>query len=110
MKKILGIVAGLVLVVLIGAGIYVYISLSSLVKAGIETYAPRMTQTKVTVGGVSASVFGGSATISDLVIGNPSGFKAPEAISIRKASLSVDSGSVMSPVVHVKEIEIVAPH
>ncbi|MGE5537289.1 MAG: hypothetical protein ACM30I_01630 [Gemmatimonas sp.] len=109
MKRVLGIVAALVLVVVIGAGAYVYFTFSSLVKHGVETYAPRMTQTKVTLGGVTASVFGGSASISDLVIGNPAGFKSPEAIAIGKASLSVEPRSVLSDVIHVKEIAIVAP-
>jgi hypothetical protein len=109
-KKVLGIVAGLILLAVIGGGVYMYMSFSGLVKSAVETYAPRFTQTKVTLGGVSASIFGGSATIEDLVIGNPAGFKSPEAIAIKKASLAVDSGSVMSNVVHVKSIDIVAPH
>ncbi|HTI87943.1 MAG TPA: hypothetical protein VL966_15155 [Alphaproteobacteria bacterium] len=110
MKKILGVIVAVVLIALIGAGAYMYFSFSGLVKSAVETYAPRFTQTKVTLGGVSASIFGGSATINDLVIGNPSGFKSPEAISIGKATLSVDTGSVMSPVIHVKTIEVIAPH
>jgi uncharacterized protein involved in outer membrane biogenesis len=110
MKKFLAIAASLVLVALIGAGAYLYFSFSSLVKTAVETYAPRYTQTKVTLGGVSASIFGGSATISDFVIGNPTGFKSPEAISIGKATLAVDTATVTSPVIHVNTIEIIAPH
>lgn len=109
MKKILGIIAAVVLIVVIGAGVYFYFAFSSLVKAGVETYAPRITQTKVTLGGVSVSLFGGSATIEDLAIGNPPGFKSPQAIAVHKASLSVDPGSVFSDVIHVKAIQITAP-
>jgi hypothetical protein len=109
MRKILGIIAALVLVVVIGGGLYVYFAFSSLVKAGVETYAPRITQTKVTLGGVSASLFGGSATIEDLVIGNPQGFKSDRAMSVHKASIAVDPGTVLKDVIHIKNIEIVAP-
>jgi uncharacterized protein involved in outer membrane biogenesis len=110
MKKIVGIVVAVVLVVVVGAGIYFYFALSSLVKAGIETYAPRITQTPVTVGSVSASLLGGSLTINDLAVGNPSGFKSKDALQLQKASVTVDPGSVFSDVVHVKDIEIASPH
>jgi uncharacterized protein involved in outer membrane biogenesis len=109
MKKILGIVAALVVVIIIAAGLYLYFSFSSLVKTAVETYGPRITQTKVTLGGVSVSLFGGSATIHDLVIGNPPGFKSDKAIAVGKASISLDAGTVMSPVIHIKDIAITNP-
>jgi len=110
MKKVIGVVVVLLLVAVVGAGVYVYFAFSSLVKAGIETYGPRMTQTTVTVGGVSASLFGGSLTINRLVVGNPAGFKSASALQIEKASVAVDPRSVFSDVVHIKDIEIAAPH
>jgi len=109
MKKFLGIVAALVLIVVVGGGLYLYFSFSSLVKAGVETYAPRITKTKVTLGSVSVSLLGGSATINDLIVGNPSGFKSDKALAIGKASISLDIGSVMSPVVHIKEVQVASP-
>jgi uncharacterized protein involved in outer membrane biogenesis len=109
MKKFFGIVAALVIVVIVGAGLYLYFSFSSLVKTAVETYAPRITHTKVTLGGVSVSPFGGSASIENLVIGNPAGFKSDKAMSVGKASVSLDPGTVMSPVVHIKEIAITSP-
>lgn len=109
MKKVLGIIAALVLVAVVGGGLYLYFAFSSLVKAGVETYGPRITQTKVTLGGVSASLFGGSATIENLVIGNPAGFKSDQAMSVRKASVTVEPGTVMKDVVHIKDIAITAP-
>jgi len=109
MKKVLGIIAALVLVAVVGAGLYFYFAFSSLVKAGVETYAPRITQTKVTLGGVSASLFGGSATIENLVIGNPPGFKTAQAMAVRKASVTVELGTVMKDVIHIKDVAITAP-
>jgi uncharacterized protein involved in outer membrane biogenesis len=109
MKKFLGILAGLVIVVIVGAGLYLYFSFSSLVKTAVETYAPRITHTKVTLGGVAVSLFGGAATLEDLVIGNPPGFKTDKAMAVSKASISLDSSTVMSPVIHIKEVQIVSP-
>jgi hypothetical protein len=108
-KKILGIVAALVLVAVVGAGLYFYFAFSSLVKAGVETYGPRITQTKMTLGGVSVSLFGGSATIEDLVIGNPQGFKSAQAMSVHKAAISVDPATVLKDVVHIRSIDVAGP-
>jgi uncharacterized protein involved in outer membrane biogenesis len=109
MKKVLGIAAALVLVAVIGGGLYFYFAFSNLVKAGVETYGPRITQTKVTLGGVSASLFGGSATLENLVIGNPAGFKSEQAMAVRKASITVEPSTVMKDVIHIKDVQIVAP-
>ena len=109
MKKVLGAIVAVVLVAVVGLGLYLYFSFSSLVKTAVETYAPRITQTKVTLGGVSVSLFGGSASLDDLVVGNPAGFKSDRAVSLHKVSVSLDSGSVMSPVVHIKDVQIIGP-
>lgn len=109
MKKVLGAIAAFVLVAVVAIGLYLYFSFSSLVKTAVETYAPRITQTKVTLGGVSVSLFGGSATLDDLVIGNPAGFKSDRAMALHRASISLDSATVMSPVVHIKDIQVIEP-
>jgi uncharacterized protein involved in outer membrane biogenesis len=109
MRRVLGIIAAVVLIAIVGGGLYLYFSFSNLVKAGVETYAPRITQTKVTLGGVSVSPFGGSVTIKDLVVGNPSGFKSDQAMSMHRASITVDPGTVFKDVIHIKTIEIDAP-
>ena len=109
MKKILGGIAAFILVAIIAVGLYLYFSFSTLVKTAVETYAPRITQTKVTLSGVSVSIFGGSASLNDLLVGNPNGFKSDRAMALHKVSISLDSGSVMSPVVHIKDVEIIEP-
>lgn len=110
MKKIIGIVVAVIIVAVVAVGLYVYFALSSLVKAGIETYAPRITKTAVTVDSVSASPLGGALTINGLAIANPAGFKSKDALMVQKASITVDPSSVFSDVVHVKSIEITTPH
>lgn len=109
MKKILGVIAALVLVVVVGGGLYLYFSFSNLVKAGVETYGPRITQTKVTLGGVSTSLFGGSVSLDNLAVGNPSGFKSENAVAVHKASVTVDTGTITKDVIHIKDIQITAP-
>jgi uncharacterized protein involved in outer membrane biogenesis len=109
MKKVLGAIAAFVFVAVIAIGLYLYFSFSSLVKTAVETYAPRITQTRVSLGGVSVSLFSGSASLDDLVVGNPTGFKSDRALALHRVAISLDTGSVMSPVVHIKDIQILAP-
>jgi uncharacterized protein involved in outer membrane biogenesis len=109
MRRIVGVIAAVVLIAIVGGGLYLYFSFSNLVKAGVETYAPRITQTKVTLGGVSVSLFGGSVNIKDLTIGNPTGFKSEQAMSVHRASITVEPRTVLKDVIHIKSIEIDAP-
>lgn len=109
MKKILfrGLI---VVVVLFIVGIIVIgLSLNSAIKKGIETYGPQVTQAPVTVDKVNLSLLGGNVAIKRLVIGNPDGYKTPEALSVGLASVTVAPGSIFSDKVVVKSIRIEAP-
>ncbi|MDR3460200.1 MAG: hypothetical protein P4N60_22460 [Verrucomicrobiae bacterium] len=111
LKKILLITVILVVVLGIAAVICVGVFLDKIVKTGIETVAPSITQTTVTVDGVHISALSGSASISGFVIGNPTpaNYKAPYAISLGKAAVSVAPGSIMSDKIVVHSIEVRAP-
>src|ERR1039458_2881033 len=88
MKKIiLGIVIVIVVLVVVGA-IVVGSHLGDIVKSGLETVGPKVTQTSLKVDTVSVSLLGGSAGVNGLVLGNPEGYKAPSSISIGKAARS----------------------
>ncbi len=104
MIAVIAVVALLVVVaVVVGA------SLGKIVKVGIETVAPKITQTPVTVDSVDLSLLSGSAGINGLVVGNPAGYQATNAISMDKASVSISPGSLLSDKIVVKSIEVVAP-
>ena len=109
MMRVLGAVAVVVMAFVMVIGIYYYFSFSSLVKETVETYGPRVTKTKVMLGGVSVSVFARSVTLEGLVIGNPGGFKNDHAMTLEKVVVTIDIRSVISPVVHIKDVHIVAP-
>lgn len=106
MKKIiLVIVLVLILVVVVGV-VMVGRHLGDIVKAGLETAGPKVTQTSLTVSAVNVSLLGGSAGISGLVLGNPEGCKSPQAISIGKAAVSLSPGSILSDKVVIHSIEV----
>jgi len=109
MKKIL--IRGLIVVaiLLIVAVVAIGMSLNSAIKKGIETFGPQVTGVAVTVDSVDLSIFNGKSTIKQLVVGNPEGYKTPEAMSLGLASVAVAPGSIFSDKVVVKSIRIEAP-
>lgn len=110
-KKIfLGIIIGIV-VVIVAVVIIVGFFLGDVVKAGINTVGPKVTQTAFSVESVSISPLTGSASLKDFVIGNPVGYtsQAPNAISVGKTSVSLEPLSVMGDKIIIKSIEVRSP-
>ena len=109
MKKLLiGIVAAVLILVVGGIG-YLYVNLNSLIEAGIEEYAPQYTKTPVTLGGANVSIFSGEGGLSDLVIGNPEGYKSPEAFRLGAIDVAVNTESITSDVIEIKSLAIQGP-
>ena len=109
MKKKLLIALGVIAVLAIVAVIFVGVFLGNIIKAGMETVGPKITQTTLKVDAVSVSLLGGSAGVSGLVLGNPTGYKSPQAISVAKASVSIVPGSLLSDKIVIHSIEMRAP-
>jgi hypothetical protein len=108
MKKVL-VVVGVLAVVLIAVLFVAGSKLDGLIKAAIETVGPKVTQSPVTVGGVSLSPRSGSGTLREFVVGNPAGYQAPYAIKVGTARVSVDPKSVLSDKVVIRSVVIDAP-
>jgi uncharacterized protein involved in outer membrane biogenesis len=106
-KIIFGVLTGFV-VVLILAIVVVGFFLGDVVKAGMETVGPKVTQTPLTVGSVKISALTGSVSLNDFNLGNPGEYtaKAPNAISAGKTAVSVAPMSLLSDKIVVKEIEV----
>jgi hypothetical protein len=75
----------------------------------MEAVGPKITQTTMTVDAVDVSMLTGSAKVKNLVIGNPEGFKAPNAISVGLAAVSVSPMSVLSDKIVVKSVRVESP-
>ena len=107
-KILLGIVIGLLVLVII-AVIVVGLFLGKIVKLGINDVGPTITQTTLSVDAVDVSMLTGSAKVKNLVIGNPTGFKAPNAISVGLAAVRVSPMSVLSDKIVVKSVRVESP-
>lgn len=109
MKKMLLGLLVLIVVAVVGVMIWLYSSLDSIVKAGIEKYGSEITQVAVRVDGVKLSPSDGQGLISGLTIGNPKGYKAEHAFSVGSVEVGVDPASLTKDVVLIRKIAVQAP-
>jgi hypothetical protein len=104
--KVLGWIIGLVLLLIVGIGVYVVMNSGALLERAIETYGSRYLQAPVTVSGVNVSLADGSAGISGLEIGNPEGFSGPPAFRLTDISVALDTGQLSSELVVLKSVTV----
>ena len=108
MKKLLvigGIIVGLGLIGVVVMSLF----LGSIVTAGVNNFAPKLTQTKVVLTGASISPLTGSGTLSGLVVGNPKGWSDANLCSLGKIHVDVAPFSILGDHIVVNEITIDAP-
>jgi hypothetical protein len=109
MKKLfLGVVIVLV-VLIVAAVIGVGLFLDSIVKMGMETVGPKITQVSIKVDAVNLSLLNGSARVKGFVVGNPEGYKTPQAISVGSAAVGVNPLTIFSDKIVVRSVRIEAP-
>lgn len=103
-----GVVAVLVVLV-VGVGVFLYSSLDSLVKKAIETVGSEVAGVPVTVSEVKISLTEGKASLKGLAVGNPKGFTTPKAMSFGEIAIAIDTGSVTANPVVIKDITVASP-
>lgn len=108
MKKT-GIILSTVVIIIVLAVFAISLSLNKAVKAGVETFGPKITKTDILLAGVNISALSGSGEIKGLVVGNPEGFKTEHAIKLGRVQVALDTRSVFSDRVIVEKILIDSP-
>jgi uncharacterized protein involved in outer membrane biogenesis len=109
MKKLFLIIFIGLTVLIVVVGLIVGLFLDSIVKKGMETVGPKITQVSIKVDAVNLSFLNGSARIKGLVVGNPGGYKTPQAISIGSAAVGVNPLTIFSDKIVVRSVRIEAP-
>jgi hypothetical protein len=109
MKQKLIIAALAVLIVIAGVSVYLYNSIDTIVKNGIERYGTDVCGTKVSVGSVDISLKNGRGTIRDVRVANPGGFSHDSAVRLGEATVAIDIGSLNRDPLVIKEIRVTAP-
>ncbi len=103
-SNLIKIVVGLAVVALLGL-IALFLSLNSIVKSGVVAFGPEVIKAPIQLDGVSISAFSGGGEIKGLVIGNPEGFKTPNAVKLGVASLQVKPMSLLGDKVVVQSVK-----
>jgi uncharacterized protein involved in outer membrane biogenesis len=109
MKKVFWTIVIALVLVLIAAVVTLTLNLDRIVKKGVETYGPQITKVSIKLDEIHIGLTTGSAEVKSLVVGNPDGYKAPEAVRIGTASVGVNSFSILSDKIVVRSIIINAP-
>src|SRR5207247_1474064 len=103
MKTLLKI--GMIVVLLIVVAVVVISSsLSSIIKAGVETVGPKITGTTMKLDGMDLSLFSGKGRLKGLVIGNPPGFQAERAFKLADTKLKGQALTIPLPDIHLRDI------
>jgi uncharacterized protein involved in outer membrane biogenesis len=108
MKKLKWIVAIIVVVIIVGLGI-VLLSLDGILRKVVETQASSSLNLPTTLGGVHLSLLGGSLGLSDLAVGSPKGFSAPQMLALGSAGVSVSYSALRDNPVRIDTITLDKP-
>lgn len=100
---------GLVLVLAVIAAGALSLSLGRVVKTAVESAGPRLLGAPVTLGLVTVSPWSGRATLRELVVGNPEGFRGPRAVRVGLVDVRVRLASLLSDTVIVDSVEVREP-
>jgi hypothetical protein len=106
MKKIIVRIVTVIVVLIVLGLVVVFFSLNSIVKKGVDTIGPKLTQTDVTLGAAEISPFSGGGRLTKLFVGNPKDYKSASAFQLGDIKVSVVLGSVMSDTIVVNELNI----
>ena len=107
--KILLVIGGVLLALGLAAYLVLAHYLDAIVVNGVNTYGPKLTQTKVGLAGANLSPLSGSGTLTGLTVGNPKGWSDGRAFYLGKVHLDIQPRSVLGDPIIVNEILIDQP-
>lgn len=108
-KRTVLIGAGVLVVVIAAALVFILTNINSIVKAAIEKYGSEAAKTAVRVSSVTIHLTSGEGAIAGLTVANPRGFSSPYVFRLGKISTRIDARSVASGLIVINEVRIAAP-
>jgi hypothetical protein len=83
--------------------------LGSIVTRGVNSFGPKLTNTRLTLSNADISPLSGSGTLRGFVIGNPAGWSDADLASLGKVHVSVVPSSIRGDHIIVNDIDVDAP-
>ncbi len=107
-KLLLGILGGC-LVLLLAAYLVLVIFSGSIVRSRINAYGPQLTQSSVVLAAAHVSPLSGTGDLIELSVGNPKGWRAPDAFRLKRVHIDVVPSSLLTDRIVINEIVIDDP-
>jgi uncharacterized protein involved in outer membrane biogenesis len=104
--KAIGWLIGILLLVVVGLGVYLVMNSGNLIKTAVETYGPKYLGVDVRLGSAEISLTEGTGELRGLVIGNPDGFDGPHAFSLGRIKLGLDPLGQSETLIRLRTIEV----
>jgi len=108
MKILKRVLAGLLILVVVVA-VLVSFFMGGIIKSAVETVGPKVTGVDITLDKAVFYPIRGKGQLAGLVVGNPEGFKTPEAFRLGELSVNMRAASVLSDTIHIRRIYIQGP-
>ncbi len=107
-KTLLRVLAAGLLIFVLGVFVAMFF-IDSIVKKSVETIGPKVAKVEVKLEGASVSMLSGRGGLKGLVVGNPVGFKTPNAVKVGEVTVVVDTLTLMQEKIVVRSVNVVAP-
>lgn len=109
MKKLFFGIVGLLLLLVVGGGAYLYVNGTTLIQEAVVDYGPQMTGTPVGLDKVTLMPLTGKAGLSGVSIGTPKGFSAPYTFKASDISVKIQPKTLLDKVLVIDDLTIAAP-
>jgi len=104
--KIIGWIIGLLLLLIVGVGVYLVLNAGGVIKTAVETLGPRYLGVPVHLSSADISLTEGVGELDGLEIGNPAGFPGPYAMRVGRAAVTLDTSQFSGNLVVIKALEV----
>ncbi len=88
----------------------IHFFLGAAVKAGVQSYMPKLTGTDVKMDGFYFNTLNGKLAIDDFLIGNPEGYKTGYAFKLGSVTVDIDMTTVLSNKLVIQQILVDKAH
>ena len=95
--------------VLVASVFILHSSLGTIITQAVNFKGPKIVQAKVHLKETIIDATSGKGSMRGLIIGNPKGFKTESAFKVDKVEITLDTDSIASNIIVIKEINIQAP-
>ncbi len=105
-----GTIIGGIVALFVVAAILAFSSIDPFIKGAVEEVGSKITRTTVKLDNVSTNLTAGTASLSGLTLGNPSGFFTPHAFQLGSITVKMDTRTVTKKTIVIREIIVDMPN